>query len=191
MLSSPHLQANQKCKQADEQWRNPWLLVCMRTVYLCLICNRKKTWKEETHPEGEVGGGTSAFRKEKKRNLGDGILTSARHSPTLTVNLVRMTLVGEREWINSIWHGDELWPFRRGGGCRDRTFTAVWVAECHRCMEKVLCLCMHVCMRLSLQDTNNYAVNLSGLSAKSYIAIKIWHGSSQGYLTLLRATMLG
>lgn len=43
---------------------------------------------------------------------GDVILTSARHSPTMTTDFVRMRLVVEQGWINSIWHGDGPWPFR-------------------------------------------------------------------------------
>lgn len=44
-----------------------------------------------------LGRGESFRKEERQRNPGDVILTSARHSPILTDDLVRMTLVGERE----------------------------------------------------------------------------------------------
>lgn len=61
MLSSSHLQANQK------QMNNEGISACVcACIYLCVICKRMKHEKRR-HPEGDT-----AFRKEEKqRNPGD------------------------------------------------------------------------------------------------------------------------
>lgn len=86
MASSSHLQGNQKHKPADEQQRQS--CICM----FAYIYEEKKKHRKRRHIQRQK------FTKEKKkRSPEDVILTSVRHSPTLTADLVRMTLVIEEE----------------------------------------------------------------------------------------------
>lgn len=125
------------CKQirnTNRERNNEQIHIYLRAcIYLCIICVREWNIKREEISKGRSRNTVSELRKEeKRRNPGDVVLTSARHSPTLTANLVRMTSAGEQEWINSIWHGDEPWPFRmREGGRRDGTHCWVggWVTQ--------------------------------------------------------------
>lgn len=159
-------------------------------INVCIICKRMKH-RERRHFQRETQNQSSAFRKKKRqRNPGDVVLISARHSPTQTAELVRMTLVGEQEWINSIWHGDEPWPFRmRGGGCRDGTHNAVGVIGWHRCRKKMgalgcICVSAYVCLCVCAQGYTyprtevQYVYICLYLSAKCNSSFKMWHRSS-------------
>lgn len=157
MLSSPHLQANQKSMETYGQWWNPFQ--CMHMLTRVTYTNVKR------HIQSRRG--VEAFIRERA-NLGG--MKNVQHSVSLPVNLVRMMSVGAQEWINSIWRDDEVWPLRvRCGGAR--TLRAVWVAECHGHTDKDL----RACGCLFRMQWPGGDVHIGGVNAT--ITIKLWHGA--------------
>lgn len=166
MLSSPHLQANQKSAQTYDQWWNP--CQCMHIFMHVTYTNVKRHIQSRRGVWGFIREGGREGGKECQRH---------EKCPTFSQSLksVRMMLVGTQEWINSIWRDDEFWPLRVrwGGSSRDMTLRAVWVSEWHEHVhvdKDFRCL-------FGTQRQGGY-VHIGVTNAT--FAVKLWHGSRGG-----------